>query len=97
MVSYSAYSQEEASERSKARAKTVQVLLEYGADVTARDDTRSTPLHLALSTGAPEIAQLLIEHGADVNALDRNRQTPLHLSSLVSVSTLRDRFSTGLM
>lgn len=62
-------------------AKNVQVLLAHGADVTARDDTHSTPLHLASSRGTPEIVQLLIEHGADVNALNGNRKTPLHLSS----------------
>ena len=68
--------------------ETVRVLLVHGADVTARDDTHSTPLHLTSSVGCSEIAQLLIEHGADVNALDGNHMTPLHLVfTSVSVNT----------
>ena len=68
--------------------ETIRVLLKHGADVTARDGTYCTPLHLASSKGFPEIVQLLIDHGADLNALDRSRETPLHLaSSWVSVKT----------
>ena len=63
------------------------VLLEHGADVTARDNTRSTPLHRALSLGSPEIVQLLIEHGANVNARNGKNKMPLHLASVVSVKT----------
>jgi ankyrin repeat protein len=33
--------------RPKTNDETILVLLEHGADVTARDDTHSTPLHLA--------------------------------------------------
>jgi ankyrin repeat protein len=62
-------------------AKTVQILLEHGADVTMQDDIRSTPLHLASSNGSLEVARLLIKHGADVNARDRHLSTPLHLAS----------------
>ena len=68
-----------------AYIKTVWILLENGADVTAQDDTLPTPLHLASSWGCPEILRILIEHGADVNALDGNRNMPLHLA-LVAVS-----------
>jgi ankyrin repeat protein len=75
-----------------AKVKTVQVLLEHGADVTARDDTRSTPLHLALSRRSPKIAQLLIEHGADVDALDGNLKTALHLASSYVSGQMRDFF-----
>ena len=69
-----------------AKVEVVRVLLEHGADVTARDGTRSTPLHVASLTQSPQSARLLIEHGADVNAPDRNLKTPLHLAlSWVSV------------
>ena len=70
------------------KAEFVWLLLEHGADVTARDDTDSTPLHLATSMGSPEIVRLLIKHGANVNALDGNREMPLHLAlAKVSVKT----------
>ena len=75
-------------ENPNAKAKTVQILLEHGAGVTAWDDTHSTPLHLASSWDIPEIVRLLIKHGADVNALDGNNKMPLHLASArVSVKT----------
>ena len=68
----------------------VQVLLEHGADVASRDDTRSTPLHLASSDDfdLPEIVRLLIEHGADVTSRDGNHSTPLHLASLNGASKI---------
>lgn len=70
----------------KARVEVARVLLEHGADVTARDDAHSMPLHLISSARSPEVARLLIEHGADVNALDGSLKAPLHLaSSSVSV------------
>jgi ankyrin repeat protein len=61
--------------------ETIEVLLEHGADVTARNDTHSTPLHLAASMGSHEVMRLLIKHGANINALDGNLKTPLHLAS----------------
>jgi ankyrin repeat protein len=80
-----------------AKVEAVQVFLEHGADVTARDGTHSTPLHLAAADGSPKTARLLIEHGADVNALDGNLKTPLHLtSSYVSIQT-RDCYSVELI
>ena len=57
---------------------TVRVLLEHGADVTTRDNTHSTPLHVASSKGNGEAVWLLIRHGAEVNAQDGRRRTPLH-------------------
>ena len=71
------------------RFETVQVLLEHGADITAQDDTQSTPLHLASSEGWVDVMQILLEHGADVNARDRRHSTPLDLAFRVS-DKLRD-------
>ena len=70
------------------KAEMVQLLIEHGADVTAKDKALSTPLHLASSQGSVKSVQLLIEHGADVAAQDESHKTPLHLaSSLVSSAT----------
>ena len=70
------------------KAETVQLLIEHGADVTAKDEASSTPLHLACSHGSAKTVQLLIEHGADVAAQDESHRTPLHLaSSWVSTTT----------
>ena len=68
---------------SRAVANTVRLLIDHGADVTVRDESQSTPLHLVSesSMGSDEAVQLLIEHGADVTAIDGNRRTPLHLAS----------------
>ena len=65
--------------KSKFQADTVKLLINYGADVTAQDETYQTPLHLATFSGSTETVQLLIEHGADVTAQDRRKKTPLHL------------------
>ena len=59
----------------------MQILIRNGADVTARDDTQSTPLHLASARGCPETVDLLIRHGADVNAQNAKQSTPLHLAA----------------
>ena len=51
------------------------MLIECGADLTARDDDGMTPLHLASASWAEisplehaEFVHMLLEHGADVNA-----------------------------
>ena len=65
--------------KSKFQAETVKLLIDYGADVTAQDETLRTPLHLAVFSGSTKTVQLLIENGADVTAQDRSQKTPLHL------------------
>lgn len=47
-----------------------ELLLEYGADVNAKDKKDFTPLHLAVGEGYVDVVELLLEHGADVNAKD---------------------------
>ncbi len=60
------------------QAAVARLLLERGADLRARDDRRSTPLHLAAKGGNLEVARLLLEKGADVRAADEDGTTPLH-------------------
>ncbi|RZU32893.1 ankyrin repeat domain-containing protein [Blastococcus saxobsidens] len=49
------------------RADVVRVLVEAGADLTARTEGHRTPLHVALQH-APDLAPLLLELGAAVDA-----------------------------
>ena len=50
-----------------------------GADLKARDDGGSTPLHEAASWNRnPEVLGALLEAGASPNARDKRKNTPLH-------------------
>ena len=55
-----------------------------GADVNAKDESESTPLHSAAYWGHKEIAELLIAKGADVNAKDDYGKTPLDWAEKVN-------------
>jgi ankyrin repeat protein len=65
----------------KDQAHAVWFLIWNGADVTARTDTHSTPLHLVSSKRSAETVDILVQHGSDVNATDANQSTPLHLAA----------------
>lgn len=60
-------------------------LLEYGADVNAREPDGRFPLYEAAKRVTerrfPEICKLLLEHGAEVNALVKGGSTPLHAAA----------------
>ena len=60
------------------------VLLEHSADVNARGNDGSTPLHLAAMAARYErvdVIRVLLKHGADVNARKNDESTPLHLAA----------------
>jgi len=68
--------------------EVVQLLLECGANINARNKEGHTPLHrvlVKLEDGARtsffDTIQLLLDHGADVDALDDAQSTPLHVAS----------------
>jgi hypothetical protein len=48
----------------------VQLLIEKGADVTAKDLGELTPLHVAAYCGHEAVVRLLLDHKADINAED---------------------------
>lgn len=58
----------------------MQLLIENGADINTRDESDSTPLHLASSVGSFDTVQLLIDHGADLDAKDNTGQTPYQVA-----------------
>lgn len=62
-------------------ALTVEILLQHGADINARDGNLDTPLHWAAFKNNLECVKLLLQNGADVDAQDFNLDTPLSWSS----------------
>ena len=75
--------------------RTVQWLLQNGADPRQGDLMGRTPLHHAASFGGPEVVELLLEAGAEQNRLDREGYNPFELaakhSSLESLKLLLPR------
>ena len=64
----------------KGHLAVVELLLNYGADVNARnnnDHWGTTPLHAAAHANQRAIADLLISRGADIHATNLNDRTPL--------------------
>ena len=59
----------------------LKLLLTSKADVNARAEYRSTPLHLAAEDGYTNAVRLLIERKADLNAQRMDLKTPLHLAA----------------
>ena len=68
-----------ASER--GHVTTARMLIERGADLSAKNKDGETPLHLASQAGQVEVACMLIERGADPSARNNDGETPLHLAS----------------
>ena len=60
-----------------------ELLFANKADVNARDNSQSTPLHQAVAAGGEhtDLLGLLITYKADVNAADTNGLTPLHYAT----------------
>jgi ankyrin repeat protein/DNA-directed RNA polymerase subunit RPC12/RpoP len=61
--------------------ETVRLLLEKGANASAKDNKGRTPLHYAAMSGNVEIVKLLLEKGAAVNAKDYDGVTALILAA----------------
>ena len=70
----------------------VKLLLDFGADVNARNSSGDTPLMLAIRSTREAALKfhLLISHGADVNARNSSEVTPLYLAIGVSDLAMMD-------
>ena len=59
----------------------MRTFLDYNADVSALDDDRDTPLHIAGINGRSGLATLLIENGASATESHGGQATPLDLTA----------------
>lgn len=65
-------------------AQVIRVLLQHGADVSACNGLKQTPLHTAASASHPaETLRLLLDAGGDVMSRDTAGRTPLHVAASV--------------
>lgn len=55
-------------------------LIQYGADVNAKQMQNVAPLHSAAHNGQTKLVKLLINNGADIHAKTDNGQTPLSMA-----------------
>jgi len=70
---------------------TVRRLLQFQADVHARDHAERTPAHWSAFKGHLDIVKLLVESGADVNARDTGGRTLLTMA-LIGQQTAVEAF-----
>lgn len=74
----------------EGNVEIVQLLLDKGADVNARDSIHGSAIHAASEKGHAEVVKLLLDWGADVNGWDGNygdspqaaSRSPLSLAAL---------------
>lgn len=66
---------------------TIEILLEYGANIDAMDEGGNTPLMDAIRSADYSIADFLIARGADINRQDTASETVLH--EAVQLNALR--------
>ena len=60
--------------------RIIEILLDSGADLEAKDELEMTPFLMAVSQGTVEAAKLLLERGANLTATDSSLNSALHLA-----------------
>jgi uncharacterized protein len=60
----------------------LELLLEHGANIEARDNCGYTALALAVVMRTTKIVQLLLQNGADTTSQSKEGETPLHLAAM---------------
>ena len=73
----------------RAPEKAIELLINAGVDVNAKNSLGETPLHVAVEWSSIEAAQLLLAHGANVNARNNEGKTPLHEAPAEMVPLLK--------
>ncbi len=64
------------------RLDLAKLLLEYRADVNAKNQASQTPLYFAARANQIELARFLSARGAKINARDTSGHTPLYEATL---------------
>lgn len=64
-------------------AEILTLLLDFGADINAKNEYGYTPLHMCCQHISEELeaSELLLRNGADINAQNAYKNTPLHLAA----------------
>lgn len=73
------------------RIPPIQLLLEHGAHIDARDDKGNTALHMALARTKIAAARVLLRHGADVEVRNNARRDALSLAARMPGATTEER------
>ncbi|KAI9915988.1 hypothetical protein PsorP6_007522 [Peronosclerospora sorghi] len=66
----------------KGNLAEVMDALNAGADISIRNDSGFSSVHVASANGSHHLLTLLLERGADVNAMALDGTTPLHIACL---------------
>jgi hypothetical protein len=64
------------------QTETIELLIQKGADVNAKNRSGTTPLHGATFLGQIEAVELLIQKGADADARTNEGATPLDVTAM---------------
>src|SRR5881628_3324758 len=62
------------------QVKTIQCLLDAGADINAQDKNGATPLHRAVRTRCAAAVKCLLERGSNATLKNKPGSTPFHLA-----------------
>ncbi|XP_065371653.1 protein fem-1 homolog A [Calliphora vicina] len=71
-------------------ADVIKLLLECGINVNAKNEVKSTPLHIAAQpyNFSNEIITILLDHGADLDQPNKSDERPYNLIALNSANTI---------
>mmetsp|Transcript_46054 Transcript_46054/g.111541 ORF Transcript_46054/g.111541 Transcript_46054/m.111541 type:complete len:306 (-) Transcript_46054:129-1046(-) len=64
----------------RGKLEVVRLLLDWNADIAAKDGSSCTPLHEACRWFFPDVAHLLLSRGVNKEATDDDDKTPLHVA-----------------
>eukprot|EP00164_Ancoracysta_twista_P006841 GFYU01009600.1.p1 GENE.GFYU01009600.1~~GFYU01009600.1.p1 ORF type:complete len:893 (-),score=223.03 GFYU01009600.1:47-2725(-) len=67
--------------RRRDPTEIINMIIEAGGDLEARDLKHETPLHKACAVGNVDVVEILVENGADINAANKRQATPLHVAA----------------